>query len=376
MADSDEEKTEQPTGKKLQDARNKGQLPRSKEAGTFFVLLAGVVSLWLMSSFLGEGMRDVMHNSLSLTRDQIFTIDEMRRVFVQDLSAIAIPILVICIIVAVCALWGNIFLGGMNFSGEAMLPKFNKLNPLSGIKRIFSVNSLVELIKAIGKVAIIGGICYLALSGRAATVLNLSFIEPLAAIREAISLLFQFMAIIVASLIPIVLIDVPFQKWNYIRQLRMTKKEVKDEMKDTEGNPQIKSKIRSLQYQMAARRMMQKVPEADVVVTNPTHFAVALSYDPHGASAPLVVAKGTDEVAEIIKHIAREAGVPVIPLPPLARSLFYTTDLDEQIPRGLFKAVAQVLAWVLGMKAFKEGKSQQRPRDLDPDLPIPEELRF
>ena len=150
----------------------------------------------------------------------------------------------------------------------------------------------------------------------------------------------------------------------------------KDEFKDTEGNPQIKGKIKQLQYQMAARRMMKKVPEADVVVTNPTHYAVALKYDPNGTTAPLVVAKGVDEIAEKIKEIARESEVPVIPLPPLARSLYYTTDLDCEIPRGLFKAVAQVLAWVMGMKSFKEGKSKQRPRDLDMNLPIPDELKF
>ena len=156
----------------------------------------------------------------------------------------------------------------------------------------------------------------------------------------------------------------------------MTKQEVKDEYKNTEGNPQIKSKIKSMQFQMAARRMMKNVPTADVVVTNPTHYAVALKYDPDGPTAPLVVAKGVDEIAEKIKEIARESGVPVIPIPPLARSLYYTTELDTPIPRGLFKAVAHVLAWVMGMKAFKEGKSNVRPKDLDKNPPIPDEYRF
>ncbi len=156
----------------------------------------------------------------------------------------------------------------------------------------------------------------------------------------------------------------------------MSKQEVKDEYKDSEGNPQIKGKIKQMQYQMAARRMMQKVPEADVVVTNPTHYAVALSYDVDGSTAPIVVAKGIDEIAEKIKEIARESNVPVIPIPPLSRSLYYTTELDTEIPRGLFKAVAQLLAWVMGMKAYKEGKSAQKPKELDKNLPIPEELRF
>ena len=210
----------------------------------------------------------------------------------------------------------------------------------------------------------------------AGQVLKLSYVDPLQGISAAIRLLFRIMLIIVCAMLPIVLIDVPYQKWHYIRQLRMTKQEVKDEFKDVEGNPQVKNKIKSMQFQMASRRMMAKVPKADVVVTNPTHYAVALSYDPHGATAPLVVAKGVDDIAEIIKHIARETEVPVIPIPPLARSLYYTTELDHEIPRGLFKAVAQVLAWVMAMRDFKSGKSKIRPRDLNPDPEIPEELRF
>lgn len=375
MADTDD-KTEQPTSKKLDDARKKGQVPRSKEAGTFFVLLAGVLSIWAFSSFLGKGMRQIMLNSFTLTREQIFSEDESRRLFVENLLDIAIPLIGISFVVFVCAIAGSIFIGGYNFSKEALQPKFSKLNPIKGIGRIFSLNAIVELVKGIFKVAFIGSFCYFALSGRMAEVMSLSYIDPIGSIRQAIKLLFQFMVIIVCSLCPIVLLDVPYQKWNYIKQLRMSKQEIKDEFKDTEGNPQIKGKIKQLQYQMAARRMMKKVPEADVVVTNPTHYAVALKYDPNGTTAPLVVAKGVDEIAEKIKEIARESEVPVIPLPPLARSLYYTTDLDSEIPRGLFKAVAQVLAWVMGMKSFKEGKSKQRPRDLDMNLPIPDELKF
>lgn len=375
MADNDE-KTEQPTGKKLSDARNKGQVPRSKEAATFVVLLAGVLSLWAFAGMLGKSIRQIMNNSFNLTRDQIFYEDEIRRLFVANITEIALPILCISVILFFCGIWGNIFVGGFNFSHEAYQPKFDKLNPINGIGRIFSLNSVVELLKGILKVAFIGSFCYFALSGRISEVLTLSYLDPIGAIRRAMILLLQFMIIVVCAMLPIVLIDVPYQKWHYLKQLRMTKQEVKDEYKNTEGNPQIKGKIKQLQFQMAARRMMAKVPAADVVVTNPNHYAVALSYDPNGTLAPVVVAKGVDEIAEKIKEIARETNVPVIPIPPLARSLYYTTELDTEIPRGLFKAVAQVLAWVMGMKAFKEGKSQQRPRDLDMNPYIPDELRF
>ena len=375
MADNDD-KTEQPTGKKISDARNKGQVPRSKEAGTFFVLIGGVLSIWAFSSLLGSGLRQIIMNSFSLTRDQIYSVDEFRRIFVQNILSIGIPIIGIALCVFVLAIIGNIMIGGYNFSKEALKPKFNKLNPVTGIGRIFSLNSIIELVKGIFKVVFIASFCYFALSGRIHEVMGLSYIDPHAGIKRAISLLFQFMVIVVCAMIPIIMIDVPYQKWHYLKQLRMSKQEVKDEYKDTDGGPQIKGQIKQLQFQMAARRMMQDVPTADVVVTNPTHFAVAIKYDPDGETAPLVVAKGVDEIAEKIKEIARESDVPVIPIPPLARSLYYTTDLNKEIPRGLFKAVASLLAWVMGMKAFKEGKTNQRPRDLDKNLPIPEELRF
>lgn len=378
MAESSDgqEKTEEPTGKRISDARKKGQLPRSREAGTFFVLLSGVCSLWLVAPYLGHSMMAVMEHSFSLSRDQAFDLYEMGRIFYQDLFAVAIPLLVICGIMLLAAFFGNIMIGGMNFSTEAMMPKFDKLNPINGVKRIFSLNSVVELIKSIAKVLCIGLICYFLLSGRINQILRLSYIDIFSAVRDAFSILFWFMLIIVCAMIPIIMIDVPFQIWQYRQQLRMTKQELKDEMKETEGNPQIKSRMRRLQYEMAARRMMAKVPTADVVVTNPTHYAVALSYDPDGSLAPIVVAKGVDEVAEKIKEIAREYEIPILQLPPLARSLYYTTDLDHEIPRGLFQAVAQVLAWVLGTKAYREGRSPNRPRDLDPNLPIPDELRF
>lgn len=375
MAD-DGDKTEQPTQKKLDDARKKGQLPRSKEAGTFFVLMAGVLSIWGFSSLLGKGMMQVMHNSFNLTREQIFSLDEFRRIFLQNLTEIGLPLFGIVICIFICAFVGSIFIGGFNFSQEALMPKFSKLDPIKGIGKIFSINSIVELIKGIFKILFIGSFCYFALSGKIGAILSLSYSDPHVAIKSAIVMLFHFMVLIVCALIPIVMLDVPYQKWHYVKQLRMSKQEIKDEYKDTEGNPQIKGKIKQLQFQMAARRMMEKVPQADVVVTNPTHYAVALSYDQNGSTAPIVVAKGVDEIAEKIKEIARESNVPVIPLPPLARSLYYTTDLDHEIPRGLFKAVAQVLAWVLGMKAFKEGKARQRPRDLDMNPEIPDELRF
>ena len=253
MAD-DGDKTEQPTQKKLDDARKKGQLPRSKEAGTFFVLMAGVLSIWGFSSFLGKGMMQVMHNSFNLTREQVFSQDEFRRIFIQNLTEIGLPLLGIVICIFICAFVGSIFIGGFNFSQEALMPKFSKLDPIKGIGKIFSINSIVELIKGIFKIIFIGSFCYFALSGKIGAIFSLSYSDPHVAIKSAIVMLFHFMVLIVCALIPIVMLDVPYQKWHYVKQLRMSKQEIKDEYKDTEGNPQIKGKIKQLQFQMAARR--------------------------------------------------------------------------------------------------------------------------
>ena len=376
MASDEGEKTEEPTSKRISDARKRGQVPRSKEAATFMVLFTVVLALWAMSGFLGKSMSEIMSHCFILTRDQIFSEDETGRLLLESLIDVGLPLIIIIFLLFISGFVGNLFLGGYNFSQEALQPKFSKLNPISGIGRIFSLNSLMELIKGLAKVGCVGLFCYHSLKGRTSEILNLSFLDTMYGVNEAITLLFQFMLIIVLALLPIVIIDVPFQKWHYTKQLRMTKQEIKDEFKDSEGNPQIKGRIKRLQYEMASRRMMKEVPKADVVVTNPTHYAVALKYDPNGTLAPQVVAKGVDLVAEKIKEIARECEVPVVPVPPLARSLYYTTDLEQEIPRGLFKAVAQVLAWVLAMKAYKIGKSPQRPNALDPNPEIPDELRF
>ena len=232
MADSDD-KTEEPTEKKISDARKKGQVPRSKEAATFFVLLAGVLSIWAFSKMLGRGLNQIMHNSFVLTREQVFSDDEIRRIFVENLLDIAIPIFGISFILFLCGIYGNIFIGGYNFSYEAMAPKFSKINPINGFQRMFSINSLVELVKSILKVVCIGAFCYFAVSGRGSEILALSYLDPMNAIGKSISLLFQFMVIIVCAMIPIVLVDVPYQKWHYLKQLRMSKQDIKDEYKNT-----------------------------------------------------------------------------------------------------------------------------------------------
>lgn len=376
MAESDgQEKTEQPTRKRLEDSKKKGQVARSKELGTFAVLLSGICSLWIISGWLYKAILEVIHKCFVINREMIFDVSAMEKLFTECLYIILIPLLSMFVIVFVCAFIGNIGVGGMNFSQEAMMPKFNKLNPMSGIKRVFSVNSVVELIKAILKILLIGSFCYFLITGRLESILALSTMNIAYAIDKAIDIMFWTLLFIICAMVPIVLIDAPYQLWHYKDQLKMTKQEVKEEFKNQEGNPQVKSHLRQMMYQLINRRMMQKVPEADVVVTNPTHYAVAIKYDVNGTTAPTLVAKGIDEVALKIREIAKESNVFILEAPPLARSLYYTTDFDEEIPRGLFQAVAQVLAYVYQMKQFKKGKAQ-RPKNLSKDLPIPEDMRY
>lgn len=375
MAEADgQEKTEQPTERRIEESRKKGQIARSREMGTFFVLISGVTGLWLISGMLYRALLDVIHRCFVLKKADLFDVTVMEKTLLENVSSLALPIIAMFAVVFVCALIGSIIVGGVNFSSEAMAPKFNKLNPANGIKRVFSSNSVIELVKSVLKILLISSFCFFLIHGRLELILNFSTMEISYAVREAVNLMFWTMLFIVCAMIPIALLDAPYQLWHHKEELRMTKQEVKEEFKNQEGNPEVKAHLRQMMFQIINRKMMQKVPEADVVVTNPTHYAVALKYDREGTTAPVLVAKGVDEVAEKIKEIAREHQVMIVPAPPLARSLYYTTEFDEEIPRGLFAAVAQVLAYVYQMQSFKKGKGQ-RPRDLARDLPIPEDLR-
>ncbi len=376
MAEADgQEKTEQPTERRIEESRKKGQIARSRELGTFCVLISGVCGLWLVSGMLYKALLKIIHKGFVLNKHDVFDISRMEKVLTEDIIDVAIPLTCLSAIVFVAAFIGSIGVGGMNFSSEAMMPKFSKINPANGIKRVFSINSVVELIKSILKILLISTICYVLITGRIETILSFSTMEVSYAVRESCNLMFWTMLFIVCAMIPVALLDAPYQLWHHKEQLRMTKQEVKEEFKNQEGNPEVKSHLRQMMFQIINRKMMKKVPEADVVVTNPTHYAVALKYDKDGTTAPILVAKGVDEIAEKIKEIARESKVMIVPAPPLARSLYYTTDFDEEIPHGLFAAVAQVLAYVYQMQKFRSGKGQ-KPKDLKKDLPIPEDMRY
>ncbi|WP_314922123.1 flagellar biosynthesis protein FlhB [Aeromonas piscicola] len=375
MADTDQERTEQPTGKRLQQAREKGQIARSKELGTASVLLAAVFGLLMVKESLAGAMVKILTIGFTLDRDQAFDPNAMGAMVPALLRELLHPLGLLFMLVAIAAFIGNTLMGGMNFSSEAMLPKWSKLSPLNGLKRMFGVQSLVELIKSIAKVVFITLFAWWMLSSQFNHLLNLSLEGYPGGIIDALDLLLWMLIILCCALIPIVAIDVPFQQWNHMRQLKMTKQEVKDEFKDSEGKPEVKGRIRRLQMEMAMRRMMGDVPKADVVITNPTHYSVALKYDTaKPGAAPKVVAKGTDEIAMKIREIAREYEIPIMPSPGLTRAIFHSTEIGHEIPEGLFAAVAQVLAYVYQLKKFRRGRGR-RPNPLANELPIPPEFR-
>lgn len=371
--DSGQDKTEDPTGKRLSESRKKGQVPRSRELNTFVTLIVSAVVFLYMGQYMVKGLLKMMKHQFELSRDVIF--DPATPVMFLKLAfsegyAVIWPLMVILII---ADLLTPIIMGGWNFTSEAFEPKFSKLNPLEGIKRIFGIRGLMELIKAVIKVVLIGFVAWNLFQVYFDDFMGLSRLNLLQALSRAGDIIVVSMLVLCATLLLLVMIDVPYQLWNHQRQLKMTKQEVRDEARESEGNPEMKGKIRQMQMQAAQRRMMEAVPTADVIVTNPTHFAVALKYDPNGSGAPILVAKGVDLVAAQIRNIAMSNKVTMVAAPSLARALYYSTEIDHEIPRGLFLAVAQVLAYVFQLRAAVEnGWGKPRPPS---DVQVPDEFR-
>ncbi|MBL3528613.1 MAG: flagellar type III secretion system protein FlhB [gamma proteobacterium endosymbiont of Lamellibrachia anaximandri] len=368
-----QEKSEQPTAKRLNEAKRKGQVARSKELNTMAITLIGVIFLAMTSGQLGGGLQELMKTSFTLSRDEIFDIGTLfthLSAAMQDAFILLIPFFVLMIVVAIAS---SIALGGFSISAEALTPKLSKLSPAKGLKRMFSAKALVELLKAMAKFVLIGGATAILLWNTLDSYLNLHGMEFQQALPKLGSLIGWSVTLLASTLILIAAIDVPFQLWEHKRQLKMTKQEIRDEMKETDGRPEVKSRIRSLQREMAQRRMMEEVPKADVIVTNPTHYAVALRYDQGSMSAPKVVAKGADLVAANIRRIGLESDVPIVESPVLARAIYFHSELNDAIPAGLFLAVAKLLAYVFQLRVYRtEGGDIPQVPD---ELPVPEDLR-
>ncbi|GIU09950.1 MULTISPECIES: flagellar biosynthesis protein FlhB [unclassified Shewanella] len=372
--DSSQEKTEEATSRKLQQAKDKGQVARSKDLGTSAVLIAASVGLLMTGPNIAQAMFNIMSKMYTLSRDEIFDTNQMMNVWGMVGSELAFPLLGFIVFLALIAFAGNIALGGISFSVSAFMPKASKMSPVAGFKRMFGVQAAVELAKGIAKFSVVAITAYLLLSVYLNDILLLSQEHLPGNIYHALDLIVWIFIWLCASTLLIVMIDVPFQIWNHSKQLKMTKQEVKDEYKDTEGKPEVKGRIRQLQREMAQRRMMGEVPNADVIVVNPEHYAVAVKYDAGRSTAPFVVAKGVDEVAFKIREIAREHDVAIVSAPPLARAIYHTTKIDQEIPEGLFTAVAQVLAYVFQLRQYQKGKGR-RPNPIPTKQPIPDDLQ-
>ncbi|OZG72877.1 flagellar biosynthesis protein FlhB [Hahella sp. CCB-MM4] len=371
--DSSQEKTEEPTGRKIQKAREEGQIPRSKELGTMAVLMSAAVAFLIFGPALGRSLENILRYSFSMTRDEIF--DPGKPIIHLGAMAIeaATALIPFMLILLIASIFGNIALGGMLVSGKSIMPKFSRINPLEGLKRMFSLKSLMELVKAIAKTLVVGGVGWLILNNAIPSLLDMTGQDPMVSIRHTLELMAWSFLFLSSSLILIAMVDIPFQIYDHTKNLRMTKQEIKDEFKDTEGKPEVKRRVRELQYQMTQRRMLQEVPKADVVITNPTHYSVALKYDAKTMDAPVVVAKGVDHMAMKIREIARAHDVELVETPPLTRAIYYHADIDEEIPSGLYLAVAQVLAYVFQLRRFRRGFGK-RPGKI-PDFDIPSHLR-
>ncbi|MGI2001910.1 flagellar biosynthesis protein FlhB [Shewanella frigidimarina] len=373
-SDSGQERTEDPTSKRLEQSREKGQVARSKELGTAAVLLAASVGFSMTGPAIAKSLYNIMKQIFSMERDQIFDTNSMFRVWGVVGSELAGPLISFIALLALVSFLGNIVLGGMSFSVKAFMPKGSKLNPMNGFKRMFGTQALVELTKGIAKFSVVALSAYFLLKFYFYDILTLSSDHLPGNIYHALDLLIWMFILLCSSMLLIVIIDVPFQIWNHNKQLKMTKQEVKDEYKDTEGKPEVKGRIRQMQQEMAQRRMMTEVPNADVIVVNPEHYAVAVKYDVSRSSAPFLIAKGVDDVAFRIREIAREHNVSIVSAPPLARAIYHTTKVDQQVPEGLFTAVAQILAYVFQLRQYQKGKGR-RPKPIPLEQPIPDDLK-
>ena len=373
-SESGQDKTEDPTEKRKKDSRDKGEIARSKELNTLAIMLAGAGGLLIFGGALAQEMMELMRMNFTLSREVILDQRNMGTFLLHSgqIALVAIQPLMITLLLA--ALIGPISLGGWLFAAGSMAPKFSRMNPGAGLKRMFSAKAIVELLKALAKFLIVLFVALAVLSSDIDDLMRIAH-EPLEmAVIHSLQVVGWSTLWMACGLIIIAAVDVPVQLWESHKKLLMTKQEVRDEHKDQEGRPEVKQRIRQLQREMSQRRMMAAIPEADVVITNPTHYAVALKYDPGKGSAPVLLAKGSDFLALKIREIAVANNVLLLESPALARSIYYSTELEQEIPGGLYLAVAQVLAYVYQIRQHRAGKGKP-PEPLKDDLPIPPDLR-
>lgn len=374
MADDSDDKTEAPTPHKLDKAREDGQVPRSKELTSLLSLLVGVSVIWFGGTSLANRMAALLSGGLrfdhSIVNDPNLILGKIILLIKEALFAL-LPLVSGVMIIALIA---PVMLGGLIFSTKSLSLKLDKLNPLPGIKRMFSAQTAAELLKAILKTVLLGSVAGFYLWHNWPDMMRLISEAPFTAMRNALDIIALCALLVTFGIIPMVGFDVFWQIHSHIKKLRMSRQDIRDEYKNNEGDPHVKQRIRQMQRAAARQRMMADVPKADVIVTNPTHYSVALQYDENKMSAPRVVAKGAGLVALRIREIGTENKVPILEAPPLARALYRHAEIGQQIPGQLYAAVAEVLAWVWQLKRWRLAGGQ-RPKKPD-NLPVPEALDF
>lgn len=367
--DSAQEKSEEPTQKRLDKAKEDGEAPRSRELTTTAVVLVGALGLYYFGGNIALHLAGILRHNFTLDRRAIFDTEQMFYHLGQAAYDIFFPLAPLFALLAIAAFLGPLALGGWLFSVKSIAPKFNRLSPIAGLKRMFSVKSLVELVKSIAKVVLVMAVSYFLLASMKEELLGLAAENIESAMTHALLLAARASMILAASTILIAMVDIPFQIFEHTKKLKMSLQDVKDEMKDTEGKPEVKGRIRQLQQEMSGKRMLSSVPEADVVITNPTHFSVALKYDPETMDTPILLAKGVDHMAMRIREIARLNNIEQLPAPVLARAIYHTTEVDHPVPEGLYVAVAQVLAYIFQLREYRRGVSERPGRPTQFNVP-------
>lgn len=374
-ADSDVEKTEPASEQRLTKAREEGQVARSRELNTCFLLLAGAGTLWATGSYIYERLVHVMRSGMLIEwgpKSDLGDSREIAHTIVNSGASAMLALAPLFLVLVVVALLSSVMLGGFVFSSKALEPKFSRLNPIAGMGRLVSAQTWVELIKTLSKAVLIGTVGVIAIKAYLPEMLSLSNLYLSDGLAKGMHIVAAICVVIMGSLFFIALIDVPWQLFSHAKKLRMSKDEMRREHKESEGDPHVKGRIRQQQREAARRRMMADVPRADVVITNPTHYAVAIHYDQEGSGAPVVLAKGQGAIAVKIKELAAEHHVAMLEAPPLARALYANTDIGQQIPQALYTAVAHVLAWVFQLRSHAEGRGGMPERPIH--LPVPAEL--
>jgi flagellar biosynthetic protein FlhB len=367
-----QERTENATSKRKDESRKKGEVARSKELTTVLMLLASGTGFFFLGSKLVADLMQIMRDSLTIERAQIFELNTYPVLFLDTIQKALTAVSPLFILLIITAIVAPLAMGGWSFSLTPITPDLTKMDPIKGLGRVFSVKGLMELAKALVKFVIVGSVGLWLLNGKIEGFMELGNQNLTQAISQLGSELIWSFILLSSALLLVAAADAPFQLWDHSRKQKMTRQEVKDENKETE-NPEIKSRVRQTQREISQRRMMQEVPKADVVITNPTHYAVAIRYDQTTMGAPIIVALGADEIAGHIRRIAAANDVPILSAPPLARALYHNCDLDQEIPAGLFLAVAQVLAYVYQLHHY-ELQGGLSP-EFNSDVPIPDDLK-